>query len=88
MNKRDMLTQKINDVLYKHDPVGTCCALVEGMEEEYWACADEIEQTLFNMGMMTREIILRAIISVFEVEEDEVDFDSLTTAYDEIKLLI
>lgn len=34
--------QRINDILYRHDPMHTCCNVNEGMEDEYRQVAEEL----------------------------------------------
>ena len=41
-----MQIEEINKLLWQHDLMGTCCNQIAGMENEYWACADDIAKLL------------------------------------------
>lgn len=45
-----MKIDEINKLLWQHDLMGTCCNQNQGMENEYWACADGIAE-LVQAGM-------------------------------------
>lgn len=51
-----MEIDEINRYLWVHDLMGTCCNQTEGMEDEYWACADEIS-TLLQKGMSFEQAV-------------------------------
>lgn len=49
------LTEKINEVLYKLDPMGTCCFENE-VHDEYLSCASRV-RTYLDAGLTVRAAI-------------------------------
>ena len=56
-----MNVDAINQILWKLDPMNTCCNVNEGMEDEYWSQASEIARRL-EQGETPRA----AIIATFD----------------------
>ena len=56
-----MNIDEINQILWKLDPMNTCCNVNEGMEDEYWSQASEIARRL-EQGETPRA----AIIATFD----------------------
>ena len=56
-----MNIDEINQILWKLDPMNTCCNVNEGMEDEYWSQASEIAKRL-EQGETARA----AIIATFD----------------------
>ena len=56
-----MNIDEINQILWKLDPMNTCCNVNEGMEDEYWSQASDIAKRL-EQGETPRA----AIIATFD----------------------
>lgn len=77
MNPQEL---KISNLLYKNDPIGTCCRVNKGMEDEY----DGISRDIYSLTMLgvpfrtayhqmiglffCPDFIKRTIPSLYEVE--------------------
>lgn len=62
---------EVNHLLWKHDLMGTCCNQMQGMEDEYWACADGVS-SLLKQGLSFEQ----AVRTSFEESFWEGCFDS------------
>ena len=81
------MISQVNDILYKHDPVGTCCNVIEDMENEYWSTSDLIVERYYETQELSEDTIRDAIIEVFGVDESEINWDNYIAACDEIIIL-
>ena len=59
-----MLEQKISNLLYKNDPIGTCCRVNMGMEDEYDGIAKDI-YALLDLDIPFRSAYHQAISLAF-----------------------
>ena len=84
--KANMQINKINDILYIHDPMGTCCNLNQGMEEEYWSVSDMITNKYLDDQILSLDSVRDSIIECFGVDESVIDYDQMVKAFDEMEL--
>ena len=86
--KANMQTNKINDILYVHDPMGTCCNLNEGMEDEYWSVADMIAQLYLDTQALSLDTIRDSLTECFGIDEELIDYDLMVNVFNEVELII
>lgn len=76
-----MLTRRISDILYRHDPGKTGCNADEDMEDEY----DRIAAGIAALPMLSLETLRDCLIESFG--EDLLDEAAVRNSFEEIQAL-
>lgn len=62
------LPEIVSEILYRNDPIGTCCGSYDGGEDEYWIPANEIVMDLGTAEAAVVTIVTTVLLDYYELK--------------------